>query len=442
MKYILNSILLVITSTICFSQDFKTHRLDSLFQLLEKNNKFMGSMAVSKNGQLLYTNAIGYSDVENSKKADTKTRYRIGSISKMFTASLILKAVEENKISLHQTLDTYYPEIENSERITIANLLSHKSGIHDFTNDKSYTSYNTEDKSKKQMLEIIAKGKSDFEPNSKLEYSNPNYIVLSFILEKIYKKSYAMILHSKIIKPIGLKDTYFGSKVQIKNHESFSYHLEDKWLIAAETDLSIPMGAGAIVSNATDLTSFIEQLFDGKIISLKSLDLMKSMNDFHGVGIGMGMLEFKNFEKRSFGHNGEIDGFKSVLTYFPDEKLSVAITSNGLGYPIENVLSCAVTSYFNKPFTMPSFDYVEVTQEVLELYLGVYVSQHIPLKISISKKGSQLVGQVKGQAAFSLKATALNVFKFEKAGLVLEFNVTQKQMILKQGGQEFLLIRE
>jgi CubicO group peptidase (beta-lactamase class C family) len=102
-----------------------------LFEVLEKNNKFMGSIAVSQDGKLLYSNAIGYSDIESLKKANAKTKYRIGSISKMFTASLILKAVEENKLSLKQTLDKYFPQIENSTEITIENLLSHKSGIHD-----------------------------------------------------------------------------------------------------------------------------------------------------------------------------------------------------------------------------------------------------------------------------------------------------------------------
>lgn len=129
MKKFLILSLLIITNTVCFSQTFKSQRLDSLFLVLEKNNKFMGSIAVSQNGKLLYSNTIGYSDVENSKKADFKTKYRIGSISKMFTASLILKAIEENKISLNQTLDKYFPGIENSKQITIGNMLNHKSGF-------------------------------------------------------------------------------------------------------------------------------------------------------------------------------------------------------------------------------------------------------------------------------------------------------------------------
>ncbi|MDI6033740.1 serine hydrolase domain-containing protein [Flavobacterium sp. LB2P84] len=341
----------------------------------------------------------------------------------------MLKAIEENKISLNQSLDKFFPEIENLKKITIGNLLNHRSGIHDFTNEKSYSSYNTEFKSEKQMIEIIAKGKSDFEPNIKVEYSNSNYIVLSYILEKIYKKSHATILDSKIIKPLGLKNTYFGGKIQIQNSESYSYHFINKWDKGTETDLSILMGAGAILSNSTDLNTFIEQLFNGKIISQKSLSVMTTMSDFNG----MGMLEFQNFEEKSYGHNGAIDDFQSILSYFPKEKLSVALTSNGLIYPINNVLSCALSCYFNKPFAMPIFNYVELKPEVLDLYLGQYTSKLIPIKITITKKGNKLLGQVMGQPAFPLEAAAINVFKFEQVGLVLEFDADKKEMILKQG---------
>jgi len=440
-KFLIISVL-ILAKQICFSQTFNSQRLDSLFQVLDKNNKFMGSIVVAKDGKVLYSNAIGYSDVERSKKADVKTKYRIGSISKMFTASLILKAVEENKLSLKQTLDKYFPQIENSTEITIENLLNHKSGIHDLTHNKNFLTYNTKPQSEMQMIDIIVKGKSDFKPNSKVEYSNSNYIVLSYILEKIYKKPYAKILSTKIIKPLGLKNTFFGSKIQIQNEESYSYHFLNKWDKATETDASIPMGAGAIVSNPSDLTTFIEQLFKGKIISQKSLSIMKVMNEYHGIGIGMGMLSFTNFDKKSYGHNGAIDDFQSILSYSPEEKLSVAVTSNGSSYLMDNVLLCALSSYYNKSFEMPTFNSVEIKPEVLDMYLGQYESQQIPIKIAITKKENKLFGEVTGQPAFPLEATAINSFKFEPAGIVLEFDANKKQMFLKQGGQQFLFVKK
>jgi D-alanyl-D-alanine carboxypeptidase len=438
MKKILIIGLTVLFGATSFSQTFNTQRMDSLFHILEQKEKFMGSIAVSQNGKLLYTKAIGYSDLEASKKATTATKYRIGSISKMFTAALILKAVEENKTSLTQTLDRYFPQIENSKKITIGNLLNHRSGIHNFTNDDDYLTYNTVPKSEKEMLALIAKGKSDFEPNSKGEYSNSNYVLLSYILEKIYKEDFATVLNTKIIKPLGLKDTYFGGTTNIQNNESYSYSFEGKWNKETETDMSIPMGAGSLVSNPTDLAFFIEQLFVGKIISSKSLALMKTMTDNYG----MGMFEFPYFEKKSYGHTGGIDGFQSVVSYFPEEKLAIALTSNGVSYTNNNVLLCALSSYFNRPFEIPTFKSIEVSASILNSYLGQYASPQIPPKISITQKDNQLFAQATGQSAFPLEATSDTVFKFEQAGVVLEFNSSKSQMTLKQGGKEFLFTKE
>jgi len=438
MKKILIIILITFITNTCFSQTFNKQRLDSLFQVLEKKEKFMGSIAISKNGELLYSNAIGFCDIENSKKATNITKYRIGSISKIFTATLILKSIEENKLSLNQTLDKYFPQIENSKKITIENLLNHRSGIHNFTNDSTYLSYNTTFKSQKEMIEIIAKGKSDFQPNSKADYSNSNYVLLSYILEKIYKEDYFKVLSKIIIKPIGLKNTYFGSKTNHMNNESYSYNFEKKWIKETETDMSIPMGAGAIVSNPTDLTLFIEQLFEGKVISKKSLTLMKTMNE----KFGLGMFEFNFLDKKAYGHTGGIDGYQSVVNYFPEEKLAIAITSNGTIYPIRSILLCAESSYFNKPFEIPTFENIEINSEILNSYIGQYASSQIPLKITITKQENKLFAQATGQSAFPLEANTINIFKFEPAGIVLEFNSLKNELTLKQGGKEFLFTKE
>ncbi len=108
--------LFVLIATSAFSQTFNTVRLDSLFMLLEKNNKFMGSIAISENGKTVYTKSIGYDDVATSEKSNINTKYRIGSISKTFTATLVFKAVEEKKINLDQTIDKYFPTIKNAKK--------------------------------------------------------------------------------------------------------------------------------------------------------------------------------------------------------------------------------------------------------------------------------------------------------------------------------------
>jgi len=438
MKKLLLSILLSFLFTNGFSQNLNTKRLDSLFEILNKNNKYMGSIAVSENGKLIYSNSIGYADVASSKKSDINTKYRIGSISKIFTASLIFKAVEEKKITLNQTIDKYFPTVKNANKITISNLLNHRSGIHDFTNDDSYFEWNTEYQSKNKMIERISSGEIAFEPHTKGEYSNSNYVLLSFILEDIYKKPYAEILNQKIIKPLKLKNTYFGGKINIENKECHSYTFTEEWKKSTETDMSIPQGAGGIVSNPTDLNYFIESLFSGKIISSEHLELMKTTKD----KFGMGMFEIPYNNKKIYGHNGGIDRFKSVLSYLPKEKLAIAFCSNGKDYDNNNVLLCVLSSYFNDPFQMPTFTKIDVKPEALEQYLGIYASLQMPLKITITKSETSLIGQATGQPGFPLEASAINTFKFDQAGVVLEFNPAEKQMKLKQNGHEYLFTKE
>ena len=189
-KTILITFLTFAISQIGLAQtNFDKTKLDNYFNALEQNNKFMGSVAVSKKGEVIYRKSIGFADVENNVKANDNSKYRIGSISKTFTAVLILKAVEEKKLKLSQTIDKWFPSLKNVKKITIEHLLRHRSGIHNFTNDKDYLTWNTQPKTEEKMVEIIAKGGSDFKPNSKAEYSNSNFVLLTYILEKTYGNS-------------------------------------------------------------------------------------------------------------------------------------------------------------------------------------------------------------------------------------------------------------
>lgn len=421
-----------------YSQSINSSKLDSLFQVLESKNKFMGSIAISQNDKIIYFKSIGKADLETNKLATSLTKYRIGSISKMFTTVLIFNAIEEKKITLATVIDKYFPSIKNAKKITIGNLLNHRSGIHNFTNDSLYLSYNTLPKTELEMVKIIKDGKSDFEPNSKAEYSNSNFVLLSFILEKIYKKTFSQILSDRITKKIGLKNTYVGNKIDVKKNESNSYSYTGIWQKESETDMSIPRGAGAVVSTPTDLVKFIENLFAGNLVSTNSLEQMKTLKDNYG----MGMFPVPFYDKKGFGHTGGIDGFSSVLWYFPSDKLSIAITSNGQNYENNNIVIAGLSSFYNKPFEIPTFTNFITKTEELDRYLGVYSSPEFPLKVTITKDNLILNAQATGQSAFPLDAITKDKFEFKAAGIKLEFLPDTKQMILKQGAGKYTLTKQ
>lgn len=421
-----------------FSQTINSSKFDSLFQVLEMKNKFMGSIAISQNEKIIYSKSIGKADLESNKILTKLTKFRIGSISKVFTTVLIFKAIEEEKLSLNLTLDKYFPTIDNAKKITIGNLLNHRSGIHNFTNDSIYLTYNTTSKTEMEMVKIIKDGKSDFEPNTKAEYSNSNFVLLSFILEKIYKKTYGQLVTEKIVKTIGLKNTYIGSKINLNNEECNSYTFAENWVKETETDMSIPKGAGAVVSNPTDLVKFIEKLFSGKLILTTSLDQMKTLKDNYG----MGLFQVPFYDKIGYGHTGGIDGFSSALWYFPSDNLSIAITSNGQTYDNNSIVIAGLSSFYNKPFDIPTFINLITKTEELNDYLGEYSSPDFPLKITITKGNLILIAQATGQSSFPLDAVSKNIFEFKAAGIKLEFMPETKQMILKQGAGKYTLTKK
>ena len=432
------SFLFVLFSGTSFAQEQKFLALDSLFQILDENNRFMGSLSISENGKVTYSKTIGKADLASGKSSDKLTKYRIGSISKMFTACLIFQAIEENKLSLTQNINRFFPKITSAKEISIGNLLNHRSGIHNFTNDTSYFNYYTASKSQKEMLEIIQASGSDFKSNSKAEYSNSNYILLSFILEKIYNKSYEELLDIKIIQPQALKNTYFGKKLELAKNECASYRFSGKWELEKETNSSVSLGAGGIVSTTEDLLFFISNLFAGKIINTASLEQMTKLED----GYGMGIFPVPFYDKNGFGHTGGIDGFSSFLYIFPEEKISIALTSNGSRFNNNDIGIAALSDCFDKPFTLPSFYAVELTSADLDKYLGSYANPEIPIKISITKDFLSLIAQATGQPSFTLELIGKDSFEFSPAGVEIQFIPQKNLLILKQGGGEFSFKRE
>jgi D-alanyl-D-alanine carboxypeptidase len=202
--------------------------------------------------------------------------------------------------------------------------------------------------------------------------------------------------------------------------------------------MSIPGGAGSLVSTATDLTTFIEALFSLQLISKSSLTQMKTITD----GYGMGMFQIPFYTKRAYGHNGGIDGFASNLAYFPEDSLAVAYCSNGQVYPFNDILIGVLSIYFNKEYSIPTFNTISFKTEDLDKYLGVYSSKQIPLKITLTKDNTILIAQATGQSSFPLEAIEKDKFKFDRAGVKMEFNTDKNELTMKQGGRNFLFTKD
>jgi D-alanyl-D-alanine carboxypeptidase len=428
-----------------YAQTLDKAKLDQFFDRLAEKNKAMGSLVIAKDGKVLYTRAIGYSQINGTEKKPltAANRFRIASITKMFTAAMILQLVEEGKLKLTDTLDKFLPQIPNAKKITIVQILSHRSGIPNVRRDQnSQGNVNTTPITKDEMLALIAKATSDFEPDSKQSYSNSGYFLLGLIIEKLTGKPYEEALKERITSKIGLKDTYTATgSIDVNKNESLTYlNVGGEWKQVPETHPSILFGGGAIVSTPNDLAKFIQALFDGKIVSKENLDQMKTRRDGDGLGIGMEPFTFAG--KTFYGHAGGGDNYGSWLSYEPEEKLAVAYTTNAKVYPVVDIVRGVVDIYYNKPFTIPALESLAVSPEVLDKYVGVYSSPEAPMKWTITRDGGTLFFQPPGaQSAVPLEATAQDKFQIQGAA-VFEFDAAKNQMIIKRrGGQERVLTK-
>jgi len=419
------------------SKNIDKAKLDAYFEILADNNRFMGSVAVSRNGKLIYAKTVGFADIERGLKAGENSKYRIASISKTFTAVLIFKAIEEDKLNLNQTIDKFFPEIKNADKMTISHLLYHRSGI---PNDNNYF---LQSKTVREVIEKLSNAESFFEPDAQKSYGNTSFVLLSYILEKIYQKPYSEILEEKITKPIGLKNTYCGKKINVEDNECHSYKydwvtefetmsIKYAWVTDPDVDISGLHGGAGIVSNAIDLALFGTALFNGKLISIHSLQQMKTIKDDHG----MGLVQMSFDDKTGFGHAGGWDGFSSNFVYFLDRNISFAFTANGLHYDKNTIVSAVLNVVYNKSFEIPEFktSTYSATDEDLDNYAGIYSSEEIPEKITLIKIYNTLFG-TKENSYVPLVATEKGKFEFAEEGIILEFNPIDKSMAFTERGK-------
>jgi CubicO group peptidase (beta-lactamase class C family) len=418
------------------AQEFNKQKMDSLFSLIETENKGMGSIAIMHQGESVYEKAFGMAQVEDQIKATPNTRYHIGSISKTFTATLIMQLIEEGQLTLQTPLSKFFPKIPNADSIHIEHLLRHQSGLFNFTSAEDYNQWMEQEMPQEKLLAKIRAYPIEFAPGTKTAYSNTNYVLLSFIAEKVSHESFASLLEERIVKTCGLKHTQFGTKGT--PDEALSYTFAKHWQISTKTHPTITMGAGGILSTPKDLNKFLTCLFAGKLVSASSLEKMKKMEN----GMGMGLFRFPFHDKYAYGHTGGVDGFQSITGYFPEEKVAISYTSNGVVMSRNDIMIGTLSIYFNREYQLPEFaNAIDLSVETLQKYVGTYSNTDFPLALKVFIEDKQLYGQGTGQPWFPLEAYEEDKFRYEVAQLTIDFFPEEDKLILYQAGQKFELMR-
>lgn len=421
-----------------YSQTLNVKKLDSLFNTLQNRGLANGSVAISLNGITLYSRAIGFAMLDSNDRkipADTNTEYRVGSTSKMFTATMIFQLIDEKKLSLKTKLATYFAQLPNANKITIKEMLYHRSGLHDYTHDTNFPDWMDKPKTHKEMLKIIASKGSDREPGAKADYCNTNYLLLSYIIEKITGMTYAEALNKRITSKIGLQHTYYGKPIDIRRNEATSYKYSDSsWKKEKETDVSIHCGAGSIVSTPKDLIVFIQNIFNGTLISKANVDGMTSMIDDYGMGI----FPYDYDSIKGYGHNGRIEEFYSATRYYPEKKLAVSYITNGILFPRIDILKGILKICFNDDYEIPFSKPVAID---FRKYIGTYSSNDLPFKVVCKKENEKLAFEVAGGTMEAVPVKT-NYFMNLKTGSFFYFNPEKGELQIKETDNTYYLQKE
>jgi CubicO group peptidase (beta-lactamase class C family) len=203
--------------------------------------------------------------------------------------------------------------------------------------------------------------------------------------------------------------------------------------------MSIPHGAGSVVSTPTDLTLFIRALFTGKLITQASLDEMTKTDD---QKYGKGIFAIPFFEEKGLGHTGGIDEFSSMLVYFPEEELALAFCSNASNYGVKSTVKGVLSMYYGMPYELPVFKTVKVEQDVLKKYEGRFSMAGVPLKITIRLQKNLLTAQADGQGEFPLEPVSQTEFHFDAAGVIINFTADGNAFTFRQSGTTLIMTKE
>jgi len=330
------ALLIVFVSPIVRAQAPDTARMEQVVQSYVTAKQFMGSVLVARGSEVLLDKGYGFADLEWDVPNSPTTKFRLGSITKQFTAASILLLEERGKLSVNDPVKKHMPDAPAAwDKITIYHLLTHTSGIPNFTSFPEYRSIEPFAKTPAELVTLFRDKPLDFEPGEKWSYSNSGYVLLGYLIEKITGESYAKFVQENIFTPLGMKDSGYDSNSAIIPHRARGYSPGPGGVVnTGYVDMTIPLSAGGLYSTTEDLLRWEQGLFGGKLLSAASLQKMTTP---YKSDYAFGLLVHTAGGHKVIEHNGGIEGFNTVLRYFPDDKLTVAVLGNENGLAPEDI---------------------------------------------------------------------------------------------------------
>jgi CubicO group peptidase (beta-lactamase class C family) len=435
-------ILAVLLTASCFAQDKKPSadvtRMEQIIQAYVPS-KFMGTVLVAQDGKVLLDKAYGFANLEWDVPNTPTTKFRLGSITKQFTAASILLLEERGKLKIDDPVKKYMADAPAAwDKITIFHVLTHTSGIPSLTSFPDFESHEAQAMTPEKLVEWFRDKPLEFEPGTKWNYSNSGYILLGYLIEKISGQSYSDFVQQNIFTPLGMRDSGYDSNSAIIAHRAAGYTPGKNGPInAGFVHMSIPFSAGALYSTTEDLLRWEQGLFGGKVLAAPSLARMTTpFKQDYAFGLGVST----NNGHKTISHNGGIEGFNTALTYYPDDKLVVAVLAN-LNGPFAGQIAANLgkVAHGEKVVLPTERKEIKVSPEILKQYVGTY--ELTPkFSLAITLEDGQLISQGTNQEKVPMFAESETMFFLKLVDAQIEFVKNEKgevaNLVLHQNGRD------
>jgi len=349
--------------SLCAESQSKADKIDKLLSTYAEYGRFNGSVLVADQTGVIYKNGFGWANVEWEIPNEADTKFRLASITKQFTALLIMQLVEQGKLALDVPISTYLPEYpkESAGQITIHNLLTHTSGIPNYTSFPNYREVMRRPNSVEDLVHLFADSTLLFAPGERHEYSNSAYVLLGKIIEKTTGKSYEAALQDHIFTPLNMEDSGHDYSSKILKKRAAGYYVNGRTFInASYIDMSTAYSAGGIYSTVEDLYRWDRALYKEGLVTKTFRDLMFEKHSqlgrmHYGYGWELGQMPMGNSGERiaANSHSGGINGFNTLITRIPSSKCLIVLLSNAGGAPLFEMTMGINGILHDKPHDLP-----------------------------------------------------------------------------------------
>ena len=389
------------------------------------------AVLVARDGKVLLSHGFGMADLSNDVPITTTTKFRIGSVTKQFTAAAILKLQEEGRLSVNDKLSKFFPDFPRGDEVTIHHLLTHTSGIKSFTSKPDFMATVTASATNEQMIDSFKNDKFDFDPGSKMAYNNSGYFLLGAIIEKVSGKSFNDYLRDTFFEPLGMHDTGVHTSTAVLKHEATGYgYAGGKPTKAINWDMSRAGAAGSLYSTVEDLMRWNEGVFGGKVLSEESLKaaftpvkLDSGEEPMMPYGYGWMMGDYRGL--KTISHGGGLQGWSAFLTRYVDQNMTVVVLHNAMP-PVPDLSPNEVAELAADAFLwqeMKPRPKYEIDESVDPTTFAAYVGRYdfMGAVMDVALEGGQLTAQLTGQPRFPIYPLGGDKFFWKVVDAQIEF---------------------